>query len=76
MCPTKRKKPIPILENEVASKKQILSPRDLPDFLLRWQEFRNCVVEVAELKALSHDQQELVVWLIKMADRVGQQDLA
>jgi hypothetical protein len=50
-------------------------PRDLPDFHLRWREFRHCAEALMQRPHLSPAERELVGWLVKLADRVGQQDL-
>jgi hypothetical protein len=50
--------------------------RDLHDFHLRWREFRRFAVEAAGSAALNADQTATVEWLIVMADRIGEQDIA
>lgn len=49
--------------------------RDLIDFHLRWHEFRPFAVQAAAAKGLSDTQSETVDWLIKMADRIRNEDL-
>lgn len=49
---------------------------DLADFYTRWPSFRGIVDEVIACDGLSPDEREVVVWLKRLADRVGPQDLA
>jgi hypothetical protein len=49
--------------------------RDLPDFHLRWGEFRCQALAVVEKDSLTAQERETLAWLIKMADRVGERDL-
>jgi hypothetical protein len=50
-------------------------PRDLPDFHVRWPEFRSCAEALMKNPSLNAGERELVGWLVKLADRVGPQDL-
>jgi hypothetical protein len=50
-------------------------PRDLADFHLRWPEFRPLAAATVERSELSRCEREVVRWLIRLADRVGHQDL-
>ena len=50
--------------------------RDLADFHLRWFEFRACAVEASASTALAMQEREVVTWLIRMADRIGDRDLS
>lgn len=52
-----------------------LSVRDLPDFHIRWLEFRPEALRILEKKSLDGREQEILLWLIRMADRVGASDL-
>lgn len=57
------------------NERQPNAPQDLADFNVRWGEFRDTAVGVACLPTLSVRQQEVVAWLVKLADRVGPRDL-
>jgi hypothetical protein len=48
--------------------------RDVIDFHLRWPEFRNEALDAA--KVLSDPKREIISWLIALADRVGEADVA
>lgn len=50
-------------------------PKDLADFHLRWPEFRSIGAQVAENACMSDMQREVVIWLLRLADRVGPRDL-
>ncbi len=50
--------------------------KDLMDFFLRWSEFRESAVEVSQLSELEDHQKAVVHWLIILADRISQADLA
>ncbi len=50
--------------------------RDLPDFHLRWQEFRDTAVKASSSEALSEQQRDVIKWLILMADKIGPRDLS
>jgi len=52
-----------------------LSVRDLPDFHIRWLEFRPEAMRILEKKSLDGREQEILLWLIRMADRIGASDL-
>ncbi|QEL23733.1 hypothetical protein FQV39_14930 [Bosea sp. F3-2] len=54
----------------------LVPPRDLADFYLRWPEFRIVATEIAERETLSATEQEVMKWLLRLADRVGPRDLA
>ena len=49
---------------------------DLADFYTRWPSLRGIVDEVIACEELTSDEREVVVWLKRLADRVGPQDLA
>ena len=51
------------------------SVRDLIDFHVRWQEFRVIAEAAAAAAKLSLEEQQVVKWLIVLADRVGPRDL-
>jgi hypothetical protein len=53
----------------------LTSPRDVADFHLRWPDFRAIATATAEREDLSSHEREVVRWLIRLADRVGRQDL-
>jgi hypothetical protein len=52
-----------------------LLPRDVVDFYLRWPEFRAIAAATAEHEDLGPYEREVVRWLIRLADRIGHQDL-
>lgn len=52
-----------------------LHVRDLPDFYIRWLEFRPEAIEILAKKALDEREQEILLWLIRMADRIGASDV-
>jgi hypothetical protein len=52
-----------------------LHVRDLPDFHIRWLEFRPEAIEILAKKALDEREQEILLWLIRMADRIGASDV-
>ncbi|WP_143079756.1 hypothetical protein [Bosea lupini] len=49
--------------------------RDLADFHLRWPEFRRRAVDVSQSAFLKPQDRETIMWLIRMADRIGPRDL-
>jgi hypothetical protein len=49
--------------------------RDVADFHLRWREFRGEMVGLADNARLTPAQRETLLWLIRLADRVGARDL-
>jgi hypothetical protein len=51
-------------------------PRDLADFVLRWSEFRPVAAATAGRKKLSVPEREVIRWLIRLADHVGDRELA
>lgn len=51
-------------------------PRDLIDFYRRWPEFREIAVAIAARADLSAEQRETVNWLILLADRIDERDIA
>lgn len=53
----------------------IARPTDLMDFHLRWSQFRNEASEVQKIETLSSQQQEIIGWLIAMADRISEVDV-
>lgn len=51
-------------------------PRDLAEFILRWDEFR-CIADEALQSLQGESEQAMVLcWLIRLADRVGPHDIA
>ena len=52
-----------------------LRVRDLPDFHLRWLEFRPEAIKILAGKELNDREQEIFLWLIRMADRIGANDV-
>jgi len=50
--------------------------RDLADFHLRWFEFRASALHASSSAALDAQEREILIWLIRMADRIGARDLA
>ena len=53
----------------------LLRIRDLPDFHIRWLEFRPDAMRILEKKALDEREQEILLWLVRMADRIGASDV-
>ena len=49
---------------------------DLADFYTRWPSLRGIVDRVIASESLSEEEREVVIWLKKLADRVGPQDIA
>ena len=49
--------------------------RDLPDFVLRWKEFRPSVVKVLQTDLLRPEEKVILGWLVRMADKVTVLDL-
>jgi hypothetical protein len=49
--------------------------RDLADFHLRWSEFREAALRASQSSALVSQERETILWLIRMADRIGIRDL-
>jgi hypothetical protein len=49
--------------------------RDVADFHLRWPEFRQHAIRASKLDSLTNEEHETLVWLIAMADRIGEKDL-
>lgn len=49
--------------------------RDLADFHLRWSEFRERAVKVSQSTMLKPQDRETIMWLIRLADRIGSRDL-
>ncbi len=49
--------------------------RDLPDFHLRWREFRPDAMRLLERGKLDPQEQEILLWLIRMADKIGERDI-
>lgn len=50
--------------------------RDLPDFHLRWHEFRKFAATTERRSELPKDERMVLRWLIELADRVGARDLS
>jgi hypothetical protein len=53
----------------------LLGIRDLIDFHLKWHSFRDKAVAISQDANLSDSDRELVIWLIRLCDRVGERDL-
>jgi len=51
-------------------------PQDLIDFYRRWSDFREVASAIARRADLSPLQRETVKWLVMLADRIGEQDIA
>jgi hypothetical protein len=51
-------------------------PRDLVEFHLRWREFRSLAIVTGERAELPEDEREVIRWLVMLADRIGQRDIA
>ena len=49
--------------------------RDLLDFLLRWREFRPDAMRLLDKESLDPQEQEILLWLVRMADKIGERDL-
>ncbi|MCA3637290.1 MAG: hypothetical protein IOB85_00470 [Methylobacterium sp.] len=49
--------------------------RDLPDFVLRWQEFRPTALGLLERPVLDTEERQVVNWLILMADKITGNDV-
>ena len=49
--------------------------RDLPDFLLRWHDYKLLAQEILRRPDLTDDETELLRWLMALADRAGPRDL-
>lgn len=58
------------------AKTNVSEIRDLPDFHLRWAEFRPAAQAASRCAALTEDQRKVLFWLILLADRVGESDVA
>ena len=50
-------------------------PRDLAEFHLRWTEFRPSAQAIIESGGLSERQRTTLLWLIALADRIGEADI-
>ncbi|MEO1748567.1 MAG: hypothetical protein AAFR27_08110, partial [Pseudomonadota bacterium] len=51
--------------------------RDVPDFYYRWDDLRDRIVPALQGQAvLDLEQREILYWLIQMADRIGEVDIA
>ncbi|MEM9350584.1 MAG: hypothetical protein AAGA47_10000 [Pseudomonadota bacterium] len=48
---------------------------DLADFYTRWPSLRGIVDGVIACEGLTAEEREVVVWLKRLADRVGPQDI-
>jgi hypothetical protein len=53
----------------------VMPIRDLADFHLRWSEFREAALKASQSPALVSQERETILWLIRMADRIGTRDL-
>ena len=49
--------------------------RDVADFHMHWSEFRPMAQSLCADRALSATQQDLLVWMIALLDRIGPQDI-
>lgn len=54
----------------------VVTVRDVADFHVRWAEFRPAAEAAAQSSALPVEQREIMSWLIRLADRVGESDVA
>ncbi|MDZ4366413.1 MAG: hypothetical protein U0987_05205 [Afipia sp.] len=61
--------------NKKTSGAQPMPIRDLADFHLRWPEFREKAVKVSQSAMLKPPERETIMWLIRLADRIGSRDL-
>ncbi|MEL6914796.1 MAG: hypothetical protein AAFP13_09865 [Pseudomonadota bacterium] len=50
--------------------------QDLADFYTRWPSQRSIVDRVIAEPSLSEEEREVIIWLKRLADRVGPQDIA
>lgn len=50
--------------------------RDVADFHLRWSEFRPLAEAALRSANLPDDQRQVLSWLVLLADRVGESDVA
>lgn len=50
--------------------------RDVVDFHLRWMELRPIASGALVCAALSEDERSILSWLIALADRIGEPDIA
>ena len=50
--------------------------RDLIDFYVRWPEHRPQIMNILNRDELTHDEKDIVKWLILLADKVGMKDIA
>jgi hypothetical protein len=57
-------------------KDDLMNIRDLADFHMKWLDFRPQALEIAKDRYLAVQQRELVLWLVHLADRVGEKDLS
>jgi hypothetical protein len=62
-------------QSRVQTSVEVASARDLADFFLRWASFRPVALAVATSHSLAANERDVVGWLIKLADRVGDRDL-
>ena len=49
--------------------------RDVADFHMRWAEFRPLAHSLCANRALSAAEQDLMVWMVALLDRIGPQDI-
>lgn len=49
--------------------------RDLPDFVLRWQEFRPSAVGLLNSGTLRPEEKSVLAWLVNMADKITLRDV-
>jgi hypothetical protein len=50
--------------------------RDLADFHLRWPDYKQVAIDAAHAPGMPSDQREVLEWLVRLADRVGQKDIS
>lgn len=51
------------------------TPRDLADFVNRWNEYRLHAAEMEKNANLTSAQKMIIHWLIELADKAGPRDL-
>ena len=56
-------------------KSMLVEPTDLVDFYYRWNEFRPLAMNAQARTDCSGDERMALDWLIKLADRIGVNDI-